>query len=77
MNRAAAARIGGMDCQTLRDWVHRFNEHGTDRLKGHWSKGKLLRLSADQQAELAHLVETGPDRAVHGADAGGSTFSVS
>src|ERR687898_811762 len=28
MNRAQAARIGGMDRQTLRDWVHRFNAHG-------------------------------------------------
>jgi len=28
MNREEAARIGGMDRQTLRDWVHRFNEHG-------------------------------------------------
>ena len=26
--RAAAAQIGGMDRQTLRDWVHRFNEAG-------------------------------------------------
>ena len=25
MNRTQAARIGGMDRQTLRDWVHRFN----------------------------------------------------
>jgi hypothetical protein len=25
MSRADAARIGGMDRQTLRDWVHRFN----------------------------------------------------
>jgi Helix-turn-helix domain len=28
MNRADAARIGGMDRQTLRDWVHRFNKAG-------------------------------------------------
>ena len=28
MSRADAARIGGMDRQTLRDWVHRFNERG-------------------------------------------------
>ena len=28
MNRTDAARIGGMDRQTLRDWVHRFNEIG-------------------------------------------------
>jgi transposase len=66
MDRTEAARIGGMDRQTLRDWVHRFNEHGPDGLKDHWSKGKPPRLSADQQAELARLVETGPDRAVHG-----------
>ena len=28
MNRSEAARIGGMDRQTLRDWVHRFNQYG-------------------------------------------------
>ena len=28
MDRAAAAKIGGMDRQTLRDWVHRFNASG-------------------------------------------------
>ena len=28
MDRGAAARIGGMDRQTLRDWVHRFNAAG-------------------------------------------------
>ncbi len=66
MNRTEAARIGGMDRQTLRDWVHRFNEHGPNGLKDNWSKGKRSRLSAEQQAEVAQLVETGPDRAVHG-----------
>ena len=66
MSRAEAARIGGMDRQTLRDWVHRFNEHGPEGLKDAWSKGNPPRLSPEQQAELAHFVETGPDRAVHG-----------
>ena len=66
MSRAQAARVGGMDRQTLRDWVHRFNEQGPDGLKDTWSKGSPPRLSSEQQAELAHLVETGPDRAVHG-----------
>lgn len=66
MNRTEAARIGGMDRQTLRDWVHRFNEHGPEGLKDTWSKGNPPRLSAEQEAELADLVETGPDRAVHG-----------
>ena len=66
MNRTEAARIGGMDRQTLRDWVHRFNAHGPDGLKDTWSKGNPARLSADQQRELAALVEAGPDRAVDG-----------
>src|SRR4051812_22779796 len=66
MSRTDAARIGGMDRQCLRDWVHRFNERGPDGLKDNWSKGKPPRLCANQQAELARLVETGPDRAVHG-----------
>jgi transposase len=66
LSRTEAARIGGMDRQTLRDWVHRFNERGLDGLKDAWSKGNPSRLSPDQQVELARLVETGPDRAVHG-----------
>ncbi len=37
--RHIAARQGGMDRQTLRDWVHRFNEAGIeglrDRPRGH------------------------------------------
>ena len=66
MNRTEAARIGGMDRQTLRDWVHRFNEHGPDGLKDIWSKGPEPRLSTAQRQELAQLVETGPDRAVDG-----------
>ena len=28
MSREAAATVGGMDRQTLRDWVHRFNAEG-------------------------------------------------
>ena len=66
MNRTDAARIGGMDRQTLRDWVHRFNAHGPEGLVDTWSKGAEPRLSKEQRAEIAQLVETGPDRAVHG-----------
>jgi transposase len=66
MNRTDAARIGGMDRQTLRDWVHRFNTRGPDGLKDNWAKGHPPRLSIDQQRELARLVDTGPDRAVDG-----------
>ena len=66
MDREQAARIGGMDRQTLRDWVHRFNEHGPDGLRDIRSKGHPPRLSKDPLIELAEIVETGPDHAVHG-----------
>jgi len=66
MNRTDAARIGGMDRQTLRDWVHRFNERGPEGLKDDWVHDRPRRLTTAQQAELAAIVETGPDRAVHG-----------
>src|SRR3954468_15765632 len=63
MSRADAAGVGGSDPKTLRDWVHRFNERGPEGLKDSWSKGHPPRLSAEQ---LAQVVETGPERAVHG-----------
>jgi len=60
MNRADAARIGGMDRQTLRDWVHRFNKTGPDGLLDAWASGPTPRLSPAQKTELVALVETGP-----------------
>jgi transposase len=65
MSRADAARIGGMDRQTLRDWVHRFNEAGPEGLINR--KGpRRRRLNEAQMRELAELVETGPDPAADG-----------
>src|SRR5215204_511277 len=49
MSRADAARIGGMDRQTLRDWVHRFNERAPEGLKDSWSKGHPPRLSGGRR----------------------------
>lgn len=66
MSREDAARVGGMDRQTLRDWVHRFNDAGPCGLKDAWNGGPEPRLSAVQKAELARIVETGPDNAVNG-----------
>lgn len=66
MSRADAAQIGGMDRQTLRDWVHRFNQAGVDGLFDQWATGPASRLSVEQKAELAEIVETGPDLAVDG-----------
>jgi len=61
MNRAAAAAVGGMDRQSLRDWVHRFNADGPDGLVDHKAPGAAPKLSAAQKAALAELVEAGPD----------------
>ena len=66
MNRTEAARIGGMDRQTLRDWVHRFNSEGPDGLKDRHGGGLPPRLSPEQRSELAAIVDTGPDPAVDG-----------
>ena len=62
MDRGAAARIGGMDRQTLRDWVHRFNADGPEGLFDHWTSGPTRRLGPEQLAEVARIVEAGPDR---------------
>ena len=62
MDRGSAARIGGMDRQTLRDWVHRFNALGPEGLIDNWTEGPKPRLSAEQLAEFTQIVEAGPDR---------------
>lgn len=59
-DRAAAAQIGAMDRQTLRDWVHRFNAEGPAGLIDRKPPGVKRRLTADQEAELAKLIEAGP-----------------
>jgi transposase len=61
MSRTEAAKIGGMDRQTLRDWVHRFNEQGPDGLIDRRHEGPAPKLSSAQKAELAKIVEAGPD----------------
>jgi transposase len=66
MSRDDAARIGGMDRQTLRDWVHRFNLAGPDGLLDAWTSGPTPRLSLEKMSELAALVEAGPDRQADG-----------
>jgi transposase len=65
-DRKRAAESCGMDRQTLRDWVHRYNATGLAGLRSRKPMGPQSRLTADQQAELAALVEAGPDPARHG-----------
>jgi transposase len=66
MSRAEAAEVGGMDRQTLRDWAHRFNAEGPEGLKDRPRAGRRRWLSDAQMAELAEIVETGPDPATDG-----------
>ena len=66
LDRKTAAETCGMDRQTLRDWVHRYNASGLAGLRNLKSPGPGSRLTVRQQAELAELVEVGPDPAVHG-----------
>jgi transposase len=66
LDRKTAAETCGMDRQTLRDWVHRYNNAGLARLRNLKSPGPGSKLTARQQAELAELVEAGPDPTVHG-----------
>src|SRR6201989_2182406 len=65
-SRTDAATIGGMDRQTLRDWVIRFNDQGADGLINIPSPGVPPRLDATHRAFLAKIVEEGPIPAVHG-----------
>jgi len=65
-DRKSAAETCGMDRQTLRDWVHRYNAEGLRGLHDLKTPGPKPKLTAEQQAELVRLVEAGPDPACHG-----------
>jgi transposase len=61
MSRAEAARAAGMDRQTLRDWVIRFNEEGVDGLRDLPRSGRRPWLTEGEQAALKAVVLRGPD----------------
>jgi hypothetical protein len=54
-----------MDRQTLRDWVHRYNEAGIVGLASRKPPGAVARLTQAQMAELRALVIAGPDPKIH------------
>ena len=64
--RSDAARFAGVGLQVIRDWVLRFNAEGPEGLKDRKASGPPRKLSAEQRAALAAMVENGPDPAVHG-----------
>ena len=65
-SREEAAKIGGMDRQTLRDWVIRYNEQGPDGLINIPSPGAPPKLDDTHKAFLRRLVDEGPIPAIHG-----------
>jgi transposase len=61
-SRQAAAEACAMERQTLRDWVHRYNELGLAGLFDRPRRnGPPPRLSDEQRATVAEWVEQGPD----------------
>jgi transposase len=60
-SREAAARAAGMDRQTLRDWVHRYNQEGIAGLRDRPRSGRKPRLTPARTEELAAVVEQGPE----------------
>jgi transposase len=65
-SRAQAAEAAGMTRQTLRDWVHRYNEEGVAGLTDRPRSGRPAGLNENQLKELDALVEAGPDIVEHG-----------
>ena len=65
-SRTEAAERSGMDRQTLRDRVHRYNAEGIDGLRSGHGPGKPASLSVEQMAELKATVLEGPDPEKHG-----------
>ena len=66
VDRKTAAETCGMDRQTLRDWVHRYNAEGLAGLSNHRGAPRPRRLDPGQVGELVTWLEAGPDPAVDG-----------
>ena len=64
-SREDAAKIGGMDRQTLRDWVIRFNEQGPDGLINIPSPGVPPKLDDTTQTHLDSLIREGAREGDH------------
>ena len=60
-SRGEAARLNGMERQTLRDWVHRYNGEGVAGLRSRISTGRPAALTGEQMEALRTMVLEGPD----------------
>lgn len=63
-SRREAATIGGMQRQTLRDWVQRFNAEGPDGLLSRKRSGRPAKLSPGQKLGLIAIL-TSPSAKQH------------
>ena len=64
--RSAAAEVGGVGLQIVRDWVMRFNADGPAGLLDRKAPGQPALLNLAHRRALATMIETGPIPAVHG-----------
>jgi transposase len=64
--RGAAAEIGGVTRQIVRDWVLRFNASGQQGLVDRKAPGQPSRLNDAHRAALAAAIDSGPIPAIHG-----------
>ena len=64
-SREDAALQAGMERQTLRDWVHRYNRHGVAGLCSIRIGGRSAMLTKPQMEALKALTLAGPDPAKH------------
>lgn len=65
-SRGEAATLGSVTVQIVCDWVKKFNAHGPDGLINRKAPGKPPKLTTEQLAALAAMVESGPIPASHG-----------
>lgn len=64
--RRAAAEVGGVGLQTVRDWVLHFNANGPEGLLDGKAPGPRPVLGAEHKQALAEIIEQGPIPASHG-----------
>ena len=62
--RTAAAKIGDVGLQIIRDWVVRFNARGPDGLLDGKSPGQPSKLNDAQRQAIVRMIESGPIPAV-------------
>ena len=61
LSREDAATHAGMERQSLRDWVHRFNAEGVAGLADRPRKGRPRRMHAGIEKAFCERVDKGPD----------------